>query len=165
MVLAAKFVSSCGYNTVSIQALDSDVAILSLHYALMLSKPLYTKIGAGKNEIILNNTEVPLERNFLRALFGLRIILECDSTNAFHGMHGTAKRTWLNIVQGNEDYCNVLGLLVENLQIDDPLFDVIEYMVYQASGFLNKPNVSDVRYEKSCWEKFPEPSKITPTKD
>ena len=85
MVLAAKFVSSCGYNTVSIQALDSDVAILSLHYALMLSKPLYTKIGAGKNEIILNNTEVPLERNFLRALFGLRIILGCDSPSAFHG--------------------------------------------------------------------------------
>ena len=38
-------------------------------------------------------------------------------------------------------------------------------MVCQAYGFLNKSNISDVQYEKFCGKKFPEPSKIPPTKD
>ena len=36
-------------------------------------------------------------------------------------------------------------------------------MVCQAYGYLNKSNVSDVRYEKCCGKKFLEPSKIPPT--
>ena len=45
-----------------------------------------------------------------------------------------------------------------NLQIEHHLFDTIESIVFQAYGFLNKPN--DVRYENCCVEKFSEPSKI-----
>ena len=75
------------------------------------------------------------------------------------------KRKWFNIVKGNEEYCNALGLLEESFHIDNPLFDMIEKMVCQAYGFLNKSNVNEVRYEKSCGEKFPEPSKILPIKN
>ena len=41
---------------------------------------------------------------------------------------------------------------------------MIESMVSQVCGFLNKPNVNDVRYEKCCWEKFLGLSKIPPTR-
>ena len=162
MFLATKFVSSRGCNSGSIQSFDSDVAILVLYYAPILSKPLYTKIGAGKNERILNVTEAPFQKNFLRALPGLHIFSGCDSTSAFHRI---GKRKWLNIVKGNEEYCNALGLLGESLQIEDPLFDMIESIVCRAYGFLNKSNINDVRYEKCCGKKFPEPSKIPPTKE
>ena len=144
MFLATKFVSSRGCNSGSIQTFDSDVAIVVLYYAPMLSKPLYTKIGAGKNERILNVTETPFQKNFLRALPGLHTFSGCDSTSAFHRI---GKRKWLNIVKGNEEYCNALGLLGESLQIEDPLFDMIESIVCRAYGFLNKSNINDVRYE------------------
>ena len=36
----------------------------------------------------------------------------------------------------------VVGLLRESLQIQDHLFDLIEFKVCQAYGFLNKPNVN-----------------------
>ena len=41
---------------------------------------------------------------------------------------------------------------------------MIETMACQAQvyGFLNKPNVNDVQYEKCCGQRFPEPSKISP---
>ena len=42
---------------------------------------------------------------------------------------------------------------------------MIEGMVCQAYGFLNKPNVNDVWYEKCRGKKFPQPTKIPPTKD
>ena len=42
---------------------------------------------------------------------------------------------------------------------------MIESMVCQAYGFLNKPNFNDVQYGKCCGEEFPEPSKVPPTKD
>ena len=41
---------------------------------------------------------------------------------------------------------------------------MIEHMVCQVKGFLNK-YVNDVRHEKCGGEKFPEPSQIPPTKD
>ena len=62
-------------------------------------------------------------------------------------------------------YYNALGFLGQSLQIIDHLFEMIESMIYQNYEFLNKYNVSDVRYEKRCGEKFPKPSKIPPTKD
>ena len=65
----------------------------------------------------------------------------------------------------NLEYCNALGLAEESLQIEDPLFDMIKSMVCQAYGLLNKSNVNEVWCEKCCWEKFPETSKISPTKD
>ena len=71
MFLAAKFISSRGWNSVSIQTAYSDVADLVLYYAPMLSKPFCIKIGAGKNERILNLTEVASEKNILRALHDL----------------------------------------------------------------------------------------------
>ena len=43
---------------------------------------------------------------------------------------------------------------------------MIEKMLCQAYGFLNKPYLNDVRYEKCRGEKFAENSKILPpTKD
>ena len=65
----------------------------------------------------------------------------------------------------NLEYCNALGLAEESLQIEDPLFDMIKSMVCQAYGLLNKSNVNEVWCEKCCWEKLPETSKISPTKD
>ena len=62
--LGAKFVSTRGCNNVSIHTVNSDVAILALYYAPMLSNPSYTKIGAGKNENTLNLTEVASENFF-----------------------------------------------------------------------------------------------------
>ena len=127
---------------------------------LLLSKPLYIKIGAGKN--VLNVTDTPFQKNFLRALPGLHAFTGCDLASAFYRI---GKIKWLNMVKGNEEYCNALDLLGESFQIEDPLFYMIECMVCQAYGFLNKSNINDVRYEKCCGEKFPEPSKIPPTKD
>ena len=48
MLLAAKFISSCGCNSFSIQTFDSDVAIFALYYPPMLPKPLFMKTRAGK---------------------------------------------------------------------------------------------------------------------
>ena len=52
----------------------------------MLSKPLYKKIGAGKNERILNFIKAPFEKNFLRDLPGSHAFSGCDLTSAFHGI-------------------------------------------------------------------------------
>ena len=64
MFLAAKFVNSRGCNSVSIQTVKSDVAILALNYAPMLSKPFYIKSGGRKSRRILNLTQVASEKNF-----------------------------------------------------------------------------------------------------
>ena len=69
------------------------------------------------------------------------------------------------MVKSDEEYCNALGVLRESLQIEDCLFDMIESVLCQAYGFLNKPNVNDIQYEKCCGEKFPETSKLPGTKD
>ena len=69
----------------------------------------------------------------------------------------------MNIANGNEEYWKTLGLFGESLQIKDPLFDDRRYGS-PAYGF-RKSNVNDVRHEKCCGEKFPEPSKIPPIKD
>ena len=161
MLIAEKFVSSRGCNSVSIQTVNSNVTIFALHYAPMLSKPLYINIGVRKHERILNFFETPFEKNFLRALPGLHVFSGCDSTSASHGI---GKIKWLNIVKGNEENLNELGLLGENLEVEDPLFDMTESLACQAYVFLNKFNVNDVRYEKCCGKKFPEPSKIPPAK-
>ena len=76
---AAKFVSSRGSNILSIQT-------FALYYGLILSKPLYIKIGARKNESILKVTKAPPEKNLFEALPGFHAFLGCDSTTAFHGI-------------------------------------------------------------------------------
>ena len=43
------------------------------------------------------------------------------------------------------------------------IYLMIESMVCQAYGSLNKSNVNDIRYKKCYRGKFPEPSKISPT--
>ena len=44
MFLAAKFRSSCGYNSVSIQTVNSDLAILARYYAPNLTKEASAKV-------------------------------------------------------------------------------------------------------------------------
>ena len=78
------------------------------------------------------------------------------------GVHGIGKRKLLNIVKRNEEYCKAPALLGESLQIEDHLFNMIESMLCQAYGFLNKPNVNKALYEKCYGEKFPELSRIPP---
>ena len=58
--------SSVVVVAISIQTVNGDVAILALYYVSMLSKPLYIKIVARKNERILNLIEVA-SKIFLRA--------------------------------------------------------------------------------------------------
>ena len=50
--------SSVVVVAISIQTVNGDVAILALYYVSMLSKSLYIKIVARKNEKILNLIEV-----------------------------------------------------------------------------------------------------------
>ena len=92
------------------------------------------------------------------SLLGLHTFSGCDSC-------GIGKRNLLNIVKGNEEYCNTLSLLEEGLQIEDHLFDMLEIVLWQAYGFLNKANDKEVRYEKYCREKFLETFEIPPAKD
>ena len=89
---------------------------------------------------------------------GWHVFSGCYSKSAVHETH---KRKWLNIVKSNEGYYNAVDLLGQSLQIEDHLFDLIEIMIYQACGFLNKSSISEVRYEKCCGKKFPEPSQIS----
>ena len=84
MFLAAKFFSSRCLNGVSIQTVDSDFAIFALLYAPILSRPLYIKIGAGKNKKIKNVIKAPFEKNFMIALIGLHAFWGCDPTSVFH---------------------------------------------------------------------------------
>ena len=49
---------------ISIQTVNGDVAILALYYVSMLSKLLYIKIVARKNEKILNLIEVASKKFF-----------------------------------------------------------------------------------------------------
>ena len=60
MFLAAKFRSSCGYNSVSIQTVNSDLAILARYYAPNLTKEASAKV-------------------YLRALPDLYAFWGCDS--------------------------------------------------------------------------------------
>ena len=62
--LAAKFIGGRGCNKLSIQTVNNNVAALALYYALMLSKLLYSKIGALKNERILSTTDTSSEKKF-----------------------------------------------------------------------------------------------------
>ena len=57
------------------------------------------------------------------------------------------KMKWLNIIKGNEEYYNALGLLEESPQIENHLFDMIESMICEPYEFPNESNVNDVRYE------------------
>ena len=57
-----------------------------------------------------------------------------QQASAFHGI---GKRKWLNIVKGNKECCKKLGLLGENLQIKDPLFDITKSMICQLIDFEN----------------------------
>ena len=134
MYPAAKFICSPGCNSVSIQTVTNDAAILALYYAPMLSKPVYIKIGAGKNERILNLTEVASAKIFLRTLPDLHAFYEYNSTSSFQDI-GQIK--WLNIVTGNEDYCKALDPFGERFQIKDALFDMIESRVFQIMDFEN----------------------------
>ena len=72
MLLAAKIISSRGCNSESIQTVASDAAISAFYYAPMLSSH-YIKIGAGKNESILNVTDAPFQKNFLKPPPGLHV--------------------------------------------------------------------------------------------
>ena len=125
----------------------------------MLSKSLYLKIRAKKWK---RSYMLPRYLPRKTSLTGLQALSECDSTIVFHGI---GRRKWLSIVKSDEKYCNALGVLRESLEIEDCLFDMIESMLCQACGFLNKPNVNDIQYEKCCGEKFPETSKLPGTKD
>ena len=106
--------------------------------------------------------QLDFEKNFLRALPGLQPYWDVIKQVKFHRI-GEGKL--LNIVKGNEEYYNALDFLRKSLQIEDHLFDMIESILCQAYGFLNKRNVNDVRYEKFCEENFREASKISPIND
>ena len=56
--------SSVVVVVILIQTVNGDVAILALYYVSMLSKPLYIKIVARKNEKILNLIEVASKKFF-----------------------------------------------------------------------------------------------------
>ena len=58
--------SSVVVVVILIQTVNGDVAILALYYVSMLSKPLYIKIVARKNEKILNLIEVA-SKNFFES--------------------------------------------------------------------------------------------------
>ena len=115
---------------------------------------IYKDYSWKKKGRILNVTEVPFQKNFLRALLGLHAFSECDSTSTFHRID---KRRWFNIVI---KVTKSTATHWESLQFGNPLFDMIESMVSQAYGFLNKSNINDARYEKCCAEKFLELSSI-----
>ena len=102
------------------------------------------------------------EKNFLRALPGFYDFSGWDLTSAFYRIGKKSGSIKLKI---KKEYSKALGLLGEYLQIEDHLFNMIENILCQVYGFLKKPDVSGVRYEKWCREKFPETSKIPPTKD
>ena len=55
-----KSVSGPGCNGVLIETVDSDVAILALDYAPMLSGPLYMGIGVRGDQRVLNVNETRL---------------------------------------------------------------------------------------------------------
>ena len=80
----------------------NDVAILACYYARILSKPLYIKIGTGRNERILNATQAPFEERLSISLPGLHAFSGCDSMSAFHGI---GKVKWLSLVKSHEHYC------------------------------------------------------------
>ena len=56
--------SSVVVVAISIQTVNGDVAILALYYVSMLSKLLYIKIVARKNERILNVIDVASKKLF-----------------------------------------------------------------------------------------------------
>ena len=96
------------------------VMLQSLHCIMLLCYESRLKIGAGKNERILNLTEAASKKYFLGALPGLHAFSGCDSTTAFHGM---GKIRGLNIVK---KVTKSTASLQESLQIEDTLFYMIE---------------------------------------
>lgn len=48
----------------------------------------------------------------------------------------------MDIAKGNEEYCKTLGLFGESLQIKDPLFNVIEGMIFQVMDFKHVMSVT-----------------------
>ena len=154
MFLAVNFACSCGCRSITIHTVDSDVAILAYYYARILSKPLYIKIGTGKNERILN-FEAPFEESLPISLPGLHAFSGCDPMSAFHGI---GKVKWLSLVKSHKLYCDALCILGEIPIVQDAISDTIEQMVCTAYGFENKVNIDDVRYKKCCGKEFPDPT-------
>ena len=162
MFLAASYASSRGSNSVTIQTVDSDVAILGCYFAPSIGTELYVNIGTGKYERLLNVSQAQFEGKLSRALPRLHAFSGCDSTSAFHSI---GKVKWLNLVLSNEIFRDALALLGEDLSIQDTIFEAIEQLVCTAYGFESETDIDRVRYKKCCGKKFPEPSRLPPTKD
>ena len=134
MFLKANYACNCGFWSVTIHKVDSDVAILACYYAPVIESCIIIKIDTGNYKRMLSVTEYSLDKNLIRSLPGLHTFSDCDSTSVFHGI-GKIKE--LNLIEKHEIFCDLLCLLGKSVDIKETVYDVIKQMVSTAYGFEN----------------------------
>ena len=71
MFLKANYACNCGFWSVTIHKVDSDVAVLACYYAPVIESCIIIKIDTGNYKRMLSVTEYSLDKNLIRSLPGL----------------------------------------------------------------------------------------------
>ena len=150
---------------ICISTVDSDVAILAVHYKERIRCNLYVEIGSkGKKRILaISNIYDSLGEAMSNALPALHAVSGCDSTSAFFGV---GKQKAYKIVKSSDRFQEVLARMGDTFDFDENLFAAVQEMVAEFYGVKTCPSINDARYRKFCTKnKVPEPHKLPPTKD
>ena len=102
------------------------------------------------------------EEDILKSLPSLHTISGCDSVSAVNGI-GKAK--WLKTIQKKEDYTDAIKKLGDDITVDESTVKQVEKLFCHLYGMPEENDINEVRYQKFCKEKMPEPHQLPPTKD
>ena len=94
--------------------IDSDVAILAMHYSKRLAINLFVQLGTGRNGKTVDVDSTDWQSELVVALPSLHATSDCDSVSAFSG---TGKAGWLSALEKREEYMNAMRLLREILKV------------------------------------------------
>ena len=162
MFLCAAFASQLGFNSVHIVTVDSDVAILSLHFQPKLDVDIYLQMATGfheRNYQIRSNYFSP---EVLDALPSIHAISGCDSTSAFSGF-GKTKMYKAMTKEGT--FLKAASRLGTSMEIDEDVLDTLEEMFCTLYGYKNDRRINECRYKAILKKKLPKPEKVPPTQD
>ena len=138
------------------------MAILAAYYSQLLTCRLIVQIGSGVNLRVLDVGNNEWEEDLLKSLPSLHTISRCDSVSAVNGI-GKAK--WLKTIQKKEDYTDAIKKLGDDITVDESTVKQVEKLFCHLYGMPEENDINEVRYQKFCKEKMPEPHQLPPTKD
>lgn len=163
MFLCAAYASQLGFDSVNIITVDSDVAILSLHFQPKLDVEIYLQMGTGFRERIYQVGSNDLSLEVLDALPSIHALSGCDSTSAFSGI---GKKKIYKTVTKEKTFLKAAGLLGTSMLIDESVLDTLEEMFCRLYGYKKDGSINECRYKAILRKKkLPKPEKVPPTQD